>query len=272
MDSIEQTFESIHAMEPVKEQIMKNDAACPMHAQRVALDAADELALPLHKRMVAQYATNVDGNKELRLFYGDKEISFDEPDLFAFGEAIGKQSRFIAGTATMWGDGYEWPRVKGLLEPLITEGVLQYADELEDDGALRVDGTRPSPLLPATATAPRTWFESEDITTQIAGRALEAGYLELVVPIFSRCAYVDGRGRPPGGRGECVSARAAARHPDALAHLHIRGHSPPGRPADERDGVEEHACALGTNDGRAAQDTRGLPRAFSVCAQRLDRG
>jgi hypothetical protein len=203
MDSIEQTFESIKAMKPFKEQVMKNAAVCPMHAApapSVALDAADELALPLHKRMVVQYATNEDGNKELRLFYGDKEISFDEPDLFAFGEAIGKQSRFVAGTATTWGGGYEWPRVKELLEQLITEGVLQYADELDDDAtAARLDGARPSPLPPALTTVPRTWFESADITAQITGRALEPGYLELVVPIF-RVAHMsmDADGRQVG--------------------------------------------------------------------------
>ena len=97
--------------------------ACPVHAahaQTAGLDAADELVLPLHKRVVTQYATTTAGARELRLFYGDKEISFDEPELFTFGETLGKQSRFVAGAAMSWGEGYKWPQVKELLEQLIT--------------------------------------------------------------------------------------------------------------------------------------------------------
>ena len=175
--------------------------ACPMHAAHAwtaDLDAADELVLPMHKRMVTQYATT--GTRELRLFYGDKEISFDEPDLFVFGETLGKQSRFVAGAATSWGEGYAWSRVKGLLEQLIKEGILHYANELDDEASgPRIDGARPSPLPPAMAVVPRTWFESEDITAQLTTRALEPGYLELVVPVF-RVAHMalDADGRQVG--------------------------------------------------------------------------
>lgn len=38
-----------------------------------------ELALSAHRRVVAQYATTPDGRPELILYYGDKEIFFDEP-------------------------------------------------------------------------------------------------------------------------------------------------------------------------------------------------
>ena len=65
----------------------------------------DELVLPLQKRAVAQYAINEEGDRELRLFIADKEISFDEPELFAFGENLVRQSRFTAGAALGWAAG-----------------------------------------------------------------------------------------------------------------------------------------------------------------------
>src|SRR5919205_3166897 len=80
----------------------------------VPLSADDVLVLPMPKRMVVQYAVNDAGVRELRLFHGDKEISFDEPELFAFGETLAKQSRFRAGAATGWGGGYSWGEVSGL--------------------------------------------------------------------------------------------------------------------------------------------------------------
>jgi hypothetical protein len=75
-------------------------AQCPFRGDANAtvtatgLQAADGLSLPLHRRMVVQYAQREDGVRELHLYYGDKEISFDEPDLFAFGEQLARQDRF----------------------------------------------------------------------------------------------------------------------------------------------------------------------------------
>jgi hypothetical protein len=87
--------------------------------------ADDELVLNMDLPAHTQYSTNDYGCTELHLQYGLKEISFDEPGLFSFGEALALQSRFIAMTAVTWGTGYEWPRVQGLLEQLIEEGVFQ---------------------------------------------------------------------------------------------------------------------------------------------------
>jgi hypothetical protein len=53
---------------------------------------------------------------------------FDESALFAFGETLTKYARFVAGTATDWGNGYEWPRVRELLEQLTEEGILRRAE------------------------------------------------------------------------------------------------------------------------------------------------
>ena len=68
-------------------------AQCPHTSEGARAGAAgsllepdDLLVFPLNKRAVTQYAVGEDGARELRVYYDDKEISFDEPDLFAFGE------------------------------------------------------------------------------------------------------------------------------------------------------------------------------------------
>ena len=171
----------------------------PLHRRFV--DPDDELVLPLNKRVVAQYAKDTYGRPELRLYYDDKEISFDEPELFGFGETLAKQPRFVARAATQWGQGQPWHRVQGLLEQLIEEGVLRYAEEAAADPVARTteDGARASPLPPAQASEARTWRDCEAITREITGRTLEPGYLELVVPIF-RVAHMslDADGRQVG--------------------------------------------------------------------------
>jgi hypothetical protein len=197
VDALQQQLESVN-----------NAGLCPVHngyagrahaAQR-ALEPDDELVLPMNKRVVAQYGSNEDGIRELTLYYGDKEISFDEPELFAFGETLARQPRFIAGASVLWSEGQDWMRIQGLLEQLIAEGVLFYADETDGEAAVHGDaGARPSPLGPATASTPRTWFDSRDITAELTGRSIEPGYLELVVPIF-RVAHMsmDADGRQVG--------------------------------------------------------------------------
>src|SRR5688572_3139439 len=94
------------------------DNACPVVSQH------NDLMIPKHRRMVVQYSTDEADVTELHLYYGVKEISFDEPDLFPFGETLAKQARFTAGDATGWGEGYEWPRIRDLLQHLIDEGIL----------------------------------------------------------------------------------------------------------------------------------------------------
>jgi hypothetical protein len=170
-----------------------------MQPQRIDLAPEDELLLPMHKRVVTQYAVEPDGTRELRLFYGDKEVSFDEEDLFPFGEGLAKQARFVAGSATGWSTAaYEWPRIKELLEQLIDEGILRLVQEGDKD-ARSMGGECPSPLPPAPASAPRSWLEAESVTGELTGRTLELGYLELVIPIF-RVAHIalDADGRQVG--------------------------------------------------------------------------
>jgi hypothetical protein len=175
-------------MNPADLQNAAIAAGCPMHTlskPAAEIEPGTELCLPMHKRVVAQYATGDNGERELRLYYGDKEISFDEPELFAFGETLARQSTFKAGSATQWGEGYEWPAVEKLLQELLEVGVLRHASEVEADAPVASrDGSRPNPLPPAQTAVARTWFEVEDVMGELAGRPVELGYLELVVPIF----------------------------------------------------------------------------------------
>ena len=167
----------------------------------VRLGMDDELVFPKRRRVFTQYFTDTLGATQLHLYFGDSQISFDETDLFGFGESLAMQSTFTAGAATAWGAGYAWDRVQALLEELIYEGVLRRATPHNYDAGtgLRQDGARTSLLPPAPSAVARTWFECETITQELTGRSLEIGYLELVVPVF-RVAHMamDAEGRQVG--------------------------------------------------------------------------
>jgi hypothetical protein len=194
-------------MDAFTEKTAGETRSCPFAPPSVPLDVVgtdaigtdDLLVLPMHKSMVVQYSTDRSGAPELHLSYGGKEISFDEPELFGFGETLAKQSQFRAGAATAWGPGYAWTQVQELLAQLIAQGILERADEHAASEAPADSRARPSPLPPAASPTPRTWRECETITRELAGRPVELGYLELIVPIF-RVAHVamDADGRQVG--------------------------------------------------------------------------
>jgi hypothetical protein len=178
---------------------------CPMHAaaggheaQGALLSPQDELRLPLQRRVVTQYALAEAGATELRLYCGEQEVSFDEPDFFAFGEALARQSRFTAGSATAWGAGYTWPQVRPLLSELLQAGVLERASVDVADAPL-LTGPRPAPLPAGPCAAARSWTEGAALMHSLTGRPLELGWLEMVLPIF-RVAHValDADGRQVG--------------------------------------------------------------------------
>ena len=184
----------------VDKEANQDASKCPMHSRQFAspkLNPTDVLLLPRHKRVITQYQKNESGETELYLYYEEKEIFFDEPELFAFGERLAQQSHFIAHSTTTWGDGYSWELVKELLENLIEEGILHLADSIESDSSS--DKTCSIGLPPAQSQEPRTWFDCEAITSELTGHPLEMGYLELVVPIF-RIAHIalDMEGRQVG--------------------------------------------------------------------------
>ena len=165
---------------------------CPVHepaamawSAQSGLAPDDWLELPLHQRAFVQYGENDDGERELRVFYGDKEISFDEPELFTFGETLVRQPRFRAGDALDWGRPGDWSRVRGLLEQLIEAGVLHLGDEAVAGARMSGEaGARPSPLPPAPNDRPRSWHECPGLMQELTGRPLDIAHLELVVPIF----------------------------------------------------------------------------------------
>ena len=173
---------------------------CPMRsaARPASLEADDLLLLPLGKSMIVQYVRPAGGPVELKLFHGAREIVFDEPELFVFGETLARQSTFAAGEAATWGEGLDWPRVRDLLQSLIDEGVLLRAGDQTISQAVE-PGDRPAPLPPGPAATPRMWTEGEALMAELTGRPLEIGHLELVTPIF-RVAHIalDADGRQVG--------------------------------------------------------------------------
>ena len=51
-----------------------------------ALHQDDELLFPLSKGAFAQYWEDEETPRELRVYYRDKEIAFDDPAFWSFGE------------------------------------------------------------------------------------------------------------------------------------------------------------------------------------------
>ena len=189
-------------METVTAESSAAIRGCPMHALPAPVDglqADDELVFPMHKSTVVHYATGDEGATELRLYYGDREISFDEPELFTFGETLARQERFPAGAAMAWAPSCDWPRIRELLEQLIEEGILVRAENAAVVSIRGGEANRPSPLPPAPQATPRTWDECEAITQELAGRGVDRAHLEMVIPIF-RVAHMamDAEGRQVG--------------------------------------------------------------------------
>jgi hypothetical protein len=176
--------------------------SCPLAAQARSgsrLDPHDELQIPLHRRAFVTYGTSESGARELQIDYTGTQISFDEPELFAFGETLARQSRFTAIGATHWGAGYPWPRVRALLEELLDAGLIERTSPDHPPEPPRNAGIVASPLPPSECKRPRTWHECAAITHELTGRAVEVGLLELVMPVH-RVAHMalDADGRQVG--------------------------------------------------------------------------
>jgi hypothetical protein len=84
----------------------------------------DRLFVPHRKRLSHDYVVNDDGVRELRIYYGLKDITFDEPRLFAFGERLVTAASFTGREAMAWGPDYAWDEVGPLLEALLADGIL----------------------------------------------------------------------------------------------------------------------------------------------------
>lgn len=169
------------------------------------IDPHENLFVTNRKRFVPVYNPAPDGKKELILYCGVHEISFDEPDLFPWAEKLIQQDSFMAGVATTWAqEPLEWPRVKTLLESLLEAGILarentqksaaQVALSPAHHAFLERERTRPA------TEVPRFWNpDPGSLLQEITGRSIEPGYIESIVPVH-RIAHIalDREGRQVG--------------------------------------------------------------------------
>ncbi len=173
-------------------------ATCPHHP---AAPAAAERGWQVVDagRLVLQTVTAAGGRPEVHLHHGPLEVVFDEPELQDFARALARFPRFDEGQARGWAPLCEPERLRHLLGELADAGLLEplaSQDDAADDSAF---GDRPDPLPPAPASAPRDWREGPALMRELAGRALELGHLEQVLPVF-RVAHmaIDCEGRQVG--------------------------------------------------------------------------
>ncbi|WP_309894547.1 hypothetical protein [Archangium sp.] len=174
-----------------------------MHQEAVSVDPHETLYLPMKRRFMSEYVTTPEGTRELHLYFGFQEISFDEPELFPFGETLIKQEQFMAGSATLWSEGepLPWERVSRLLEALLAENILSReavakpAPESEfHRSMLEAEAQRGAPTEPL-------WWNPDcaRVMERLTGRPLELGFLEAVLPVH-RIAHpaFDAEGRHVG--------------------------------------------------------------------------
>ncbi len=173
-----------------------------MSQEAVSVEPHETLYLPIRRRATREYVTTSEGNQELHIHFGLKEITIDEPELLSFGETLLEQDQFLAGSATTWsaGEPYPWERVKELLEALLAEEILSREAPKPPSEAqsfqklLEAEATRMAPSEPL-------WWNPDcpRVMERVAGRPLELGFLETVVPVH-RVAHpaLDAEGRHVG--------------------------------------------------------------------------
>ncbi|MCU0681158.1 MAG: hypothetical protein MUF34_02670 [Polyangiaceae bacterium] len=168
-----------------------------------SLDPHETLCVPKKRRFVHEYVSTEDGGRELRIYFGLKEISFDEAEFIPFGEQLIKQDRFLAGSATGWsgGEPYPWERVKEMLEQLLEEGVIERGESEAQGGrsALQLAFVASEAAREAPAE-PLFWRpDCASVMQKLTGRPLELGYLETVIPVHRVVhAALDADGRHVG--------------------------------------------------------------------------
>ena len=167
------------------------------------LQPTDVLFIPNRRRLTHARVAGPEGIEELHIFYGQKEIIFDEPDLMSFGNKLLNVERFRAEEATAWTSDtpLDWERVRGLLEALMGEEILKRSDDAPQVAPVK---TFPAVLGRAPAgRQPETWSAHDNrcpVTSQRAfGQSIDLGNLEVLVPV-QRVAHpaVDGDGRQVG--------------------------------------------------------------------------
>lgn len=154
----------------------------------VPLDPHEFLTVPKKRRFMHEMVSTEEGGRELRVFFGLKEISFDDPDEIVFGEKLLQQDKFMAAQATTWTNGAPraWDTTRALLEQLIAEGIIERGDDASplpsETATFRnfaaYERERPAPAEPK-------WWNPDcaPILQEVTGRPLELGYIETVLPV-----------------------------------------------------------------------------------------
>jgi hypothetical protein len=168
------------------------------------LQPSEVLCVPKRRRFVHSKEKAPDGQDILHVFYGDKEIVFDEPELVPFGDRLLSVERFRAEEAMSWADGtpHAWEKVRELLEALLEHEILKRVSEAAP--APSAQQPFPTKLEPDRPTRePRTFSAHQDqcpfITQEAYGRAIELSNLEVILPVY-RVAHpaLDRDGRQVG--------------------------------------------------------------------------
>lgn len=168
------------------------------------LSRSEVLCIPKRRRLVHNRVRDAAGQEVLHVYYGDKELIFDEPELLPFGAGLLAAERFRAEEAMAWADGapHTWEKVRELLETLLENAILERVKE----GAPAANAKRafPETLEPPSAPKePRSFGTHHDqcpaLTREAFGRAVDSSNLELVIPVY-RVAHpaLDGDGRQVG--------------------------------------------------------------------------
>jgi hypothetical protein len=168
------------------------------------LQRGEVLCVPKRRRLVHSTAKDPEGQDVLHVFYGEKEIIFDDPELLPFGGRLLEAERFRAEEAMSWSNGapHDWEKVRELLEALLEQEILKRVTE---SASAPTASTFPERLGGGSAPGqePRTFGAHRDqcpaITQEAFGRAIDLGNLEAVVPVY-RVAHpaLDTDGRQVG--------------------------------------------------------------------------
>jgi hypothetical protein len=161
------------------------------------------LCIPKRRRLVHSKVKGAEGQDELHIFYGEKEIVFDEPELMTFGQRLLEVDRFRAEEAMAWSDAehHDWEKVRELLEALLDQEILKRA--AESTAAAPAKGYPERLGQAPEGREPQTFSARDDrcpfITQQAYGRPIELANLEAIVPVY-RVAHpaLDEEGRQVG--------------------------------------------------------------------------
>lgn len=178
---------------------------------RISVAPRDRLRVPHPRRLVHEERAQSDGSPSLLLFYSNKEISFDEPELIPFGRGLLQNPTFVAESACGWADEapHTWDRVKPLLETLLEEEILESVeDESQLPGSGQIMVERTSTGAPGVEPVDRPdpslcWSRAQDRCAELGeratGLAFELNQLESFILIY-RIAHpaLDTEGRQLG--------------------------------------------------------------------------